>query len=529
MALCCLLASTGASVCLPAPSYTAIAASAAGDDGSDSDADDQQDAAEEDGEEHQSQQPSKKKAKSGAGKGQRNHEGPKPIRVLAFHPRGEWLMYQSEEKYLHLYHMHAAYESGFKHIVTVSVAKKVQCAVFHGSAQATSPSTILHPTSGAPLQLPHLLMGDKTGDIFLVRGEDLKEQSCELGHLANITTLAFHSQPAPMDGGRAKNYLLSSDSDGKIRISNVPNYFDIQAFCLGHPAFVSTFDVVPAQQPMVVSGGFGAELILWQLEDGKEISRLDLAAQRLLAASSSSAASASSSEPAQECYISQVSYVSALNSDVHTLLVTVYPWSSAFLVTYTASTRQLAVASTITLNSPAMHAYLSGDQLMYVDEQLQVRAVNTTGGAVAPAVEKCCAGFNTAFAPAQESAKGMLITSQNAQTFIGKGTDALKNLPTTEEGKARAAASATASGRYISPFSSLQSDHLLKLSLLSNSGFTFRRHIDKVQREEFIQGKKKESQAKREAHKAAKMQSKVDNQRKKKQETEASNAAEMEE
>ena len=519
-------ASTGALIHLPPPSYTAIATSAAGDDGSESDTEDQPEGGEEDGEEKQAQQPSKKKVKNGAGKGQRNHEGPKPIRVLAFHPRGEWMMYQSEEKYLHLYHMHTAYESGFKHIVTVAVAKKVQCAVFHGSPKATSPSTIMHPTSGAPLQLPHILMGDKTGDIFIVRGDDLKEQSCELGHLANITMLAFHSQPAPLDGGRARNYLLSSDSDGKIRISNVPNYFDIQAFCLGHQAFVSTFDVVPVPQPMVVSGGLGADLILWQLEDGKEITRLDLAAQRLLGASSSSDSTA---EPAQECYISQVSYVSALNSDVHELLVTVYPWPSAFLVTYTASSRQLAVASSIPLDSPSMHAHLSGNQLMFVDEQLIVRAVNTTGGAVNPTVEKCCSSFNTAFASAQSSAQSLLITSHNAQTFVGKGTEGLKNLPTTEEGKARAAAAATASGRYISPFSSLQSDHLLKLSLLSNSGFTFRRYIDKVQREEFIQGKKKESQAKREAHKAAKQQSKVENQRKKKAETEAANDAEMEE
>lgn len=514
--------STGESVSLPAASYTPVAAHAAGGD-SDSEADDQDAPGGDDDTEQQAQ--AKKKVKGQSGKGQRNHDGPKAIRVLAFHPSGDWFMYQSEEKYLHLYHMHDAYESGFKHIVTLGVSKKVQCAVFHGASTAVSPSTITHPSTGAPLHLPHILMGDKTGDIFLVRGEDLKEQSCELGHLANITSLAFHAQPAPLAGGKPRSYLLSSDSDGKIRISNVPNYFDIQAFCLGHQAFVSTFDVVPAAQPVIVSGGLGAQIILWQLEDGKEISRMDLASQSMLAAAAPASSSSSASDSGKECYISQISYVSALDSDVHTLLVTVYPWSTAFLVAYTASTRQLSVASTIALGSPSMHAHLSGDQLMYIDEQLRVCATNTTGGAVQPASEKCCASFNVAFASAQESAKGVLITEQNAQTFIGSGVHALKNPPTTEEGKARAAAATTATGRYISPFSSLQSDHLLKLSLLSNSGFTFRRYIDKVQREDFIQGKKKEAQAKREAHKQQKQTNKIENARKKKAETEATEEA----
>jgi hypothetical protein len=53
--------------------------------------------------------------------GQRNHEGPKPIRVLAFHPdvQQPWFIYNSEEKYLHLYHRNKSYEAGFKHVLTV--------------------------------------------------------------------------------------------------------------------------------------------------------------------------------------------------------------------------------------------------------------------------------------------------------------------------------------------------------------------------------------------------------------------------
>src|SRR4051794_22718713 len=52
--------------------------------------------------------------------GQRSHDGPKPIRVLLFHPNKNqpWFIFNSEEKYLHLYHRHKSYETGFKHVLT---------------------------------------------------------------------------------------------------------------------------------------------------------------------------------------------------------------------------------------------------------------------------------------------------------------------------------------------------------------------------------------------------------------------------
>jgi hypothetical protein len=142
--------STGASVQLPAPVFTLVDDVAGDADGAEEGGEEDGDAGEggeeEEGEgEDKKARPAKKakhaaagaaaadtsskdasatgKAAAAVGQGQRSHEGAKPIRVLAFHPdpAAPWFMYNSAEKYIHLYHRSDTYESGFKHILTVSV------------------------------------------------------------------------------------------------------------------------------------------------------------------------------------------------------------------------------------------------------------------------------------------------------------------------------------------------------------------------------------------------------------------------
>ena len=132
-ALASCLVSTGASVSLPAPVFSRVA-----DGEGEGEGDDGEDGAEEDGADDgdASSKPAAKKSKqdksgsasaaataaAAAGKGQRSHEGPKPVRVLAFHPDAAqpWLILNTEEKYMHVYHRHDSYPNGgFKHIITL--------------------------------------------------------------------------------------------------------------------------------------------------------------------------------------------------------------------------------------------------------------------------------------------------------------------------------------------------------------------------------------------------------------------------
>lgn len=178
-------------------------------------------------------------------------------------------------------------------------------------------------------------------------------------------------------------------------------------------------------------------------------------------------------------------------------------------------------------------------RLMMIDQQLEVHVqrlgaqcgkwkdASATGDAAAQAAVKAAiASFASAFAPARATLSDTLITEENAGEFIGAGTGQPKNEAATPEQEARAAAAAAAgnTGRYISPFSSLHSNHLQRLGLLSASGFAFRRFFDKLQRDRYVSGKRAEAAQRKEANKRQKVANKAANQRKKKEEEEAAEA-----
>ena len=592
---------TGAIVPLPPPTFARVADGA---DDAEEDAEGDDDGADGGAAESPAagSKPSKKarhaQDKPGSGKGQRSHDGPKPVRVLAFHPTAPWMVVNTEEKYLHLYHGDASYANApaaaasasaatappayWKHILTVVIPRKVQAAVFKTGFGRSS--TYMSPQGGSELQIPQLIVADKTGDIFVLSGVDLATQTMELGHLANITHMQFYFGPhaaaitsadassscgSSAGSSVSKKYLLTSDSDGKIRVSNFPNYFDIQSFCLGHQAFVSSFAVMPLTHPLIVSGGLGSEIILWNLNTGAELGRFDLAAHKAgetkapdaaasSAAASSSPASSSAvvssnvaESAAASCYISSVQLLHSTDG-VHRVAVAVYPWPSLFFLSYTPATHKhfrvddvLALPSTpmcFHVTSPSPSAAHAGQaqhwhpKLFVIDQSLEFHAYTTTAAsgsgswelAKDPASTSLLSSLSGVFAEARACLGETLITPENAGDFIGAGTVQPKHAAQTDEQRARAEAAAASgnSGRYISPFSSLHSGHLQRLNLLNPGGFAFRRFFDKIQRDRYVSGKKQEAAQRQAENRRTRTQNKKDNARKKKEEAEAAAAGE---
>ena len=93
-------------------------------------------------------------------------------------------------------------------------------------------------------------------------------------------------------------------------------------------SFVSAFVVVPQSNPLIISGGLGSDLILWNAITGTKLAKFDLAPHRPGgdAASSAAAATPASVEDAvtQGCYISNISLANTQDGEF-TVAVSVYP------------------------------------------------------------------------------------------------------------------------------------------------------------------------------------------------------------
>ncbi|KAI1501776.1 hypothetical protein F5X99DRAFT_191547 [Biscogniauxia marginata] len=91
-----------------------------------------------------------------------------------------------------------------------------------------------------------------------------------LGHVSMLTAVAA----ATLDG---RAYILTADRDEHIRVSRgIPQAHVVEAYCLGHSAFVSALCVPPSRPAALVSGGGDGALFLWDWRAGRLLGEADL-------------------------------------------------------------------------------------------------------------------------------------------------------------------------------------------------------------------------------------------------------------
>lgn len=120
-----------------------------------------------------------------------------------------------------------------------------------------------------------VLLGDKFGDVYSIPidSEETQEKNPEtdplLGHVSMLTdvTVGEHND---------KQYILSTDRDEHIRVSNYPNGYIIENFLFGHSEFISNI-VIPSFAPdNLISGGGDDSIFLWNWVEGKLIEKFPL-------------------------------------------------------------------------------------------------------------------------------------------------------------------------------------------------------------------------------------------------------------
>lgn len=111
-----------------------------------------------------------------------------------------------------------------------------------------------------------LLAGDKVGEILVYPLPNINSQeNLLLGHCASIITSFTFSND--------KRYIITSDRDEKIRISNFPKANLIANYCLGHKKYVYITCITP--NDILLSGDGEGKIIIWNIDSGDIINEYE--------------------------------------------------------------------------------------------------------------------------------------------------------------------------------------------------------------------------------------------------------------
>lgn len=112
-----------------------------------------------------------------------------------------------------------------------------------------------------------IILADKAGDVYLFSTSNPTEDGrFVLGHLSMLLdVLVTHDQ----------KYVITTDRDEKIRISMLPNSYNILSYCLRHTKFVTNICELPHDNNILVSAGGDGLLILWDYTVGKDLLCID--------------------------------------------------------------------------------------------------------------------------------------------------------------------------------------------------------------------------------------------------------------
>uniref|UniRef100_A0A8D8SC79 tRNA (Guanine-N(7)-)-methyltransferase non-catalytic subunit wdr4 n=1 Tax=Cacopsylla melanoneura TaxID=428564 RepID=A0A8D8SC79_9HEMI len=105
----------------------------------------------------------------------------------------------------------------------------------------------------------NIVVGDKTGDVFLYKIYSDEKETSLLGHLSMVLDIVMTKD---------SKHLITCDRDEKIRVSNYPNCYNIENYCLGHEQFVTNVQFLPHNNELLISCSGDGTVRLWDYLKG---------------------------------------------------------------------------------------------------------------------------------------------------------------------------------------------------------------------------------------------------------------------
>jgi len=105
-----------------------------------------------------------------------------------------------------------------------------------------------------------IIVGDKKGDVYKFDQSPVRV----LGHSSMILNICFTKD---------EKYIVTCDSDEKVRVSHYPNGKNILYYMMGHEAYVSGVCML---NNFILSGSGDCTVRLWDYDDGRLLDKLPL-------------------------------------------------------------------------------------------------------------------------------------------------------------------------------------------------------------------------------------------------------------
>ncbi|KAI9489952.1 WD40-repeat-containing domain protein [Zychaea mexicana] len=117
-----------------------------------------------------------------------------------------------------------------------------------------------------------IICADKFGDVYChpAKGDDGKEDeklAPVVGHVSMVTDMTL---------SKDEKFIITSDRDEHIRVSNYPNGYNIESFCLGHTDVVTDIQLLPWDESLLISAGGDTTIRVWDFSKGKELQNLSI-------------------------------------------------------------------------------------------------------------------------------------------------------------------------------------------------------------------------------------------------------------
>lgn len=189
---------------------------------------------------------------------------------------GQFVQFQGEESNQHSDLIRsAAWNSNGTALATVGDDKVVKLWLIHdgrtyhyqGETQK-NPKKLTSVVFASDPEGEVIVYSDKFGEVFSSPVARPNEQpKVLLGHVSIITEVLLSP------GG---DLLLSADRDEKIRVSQYPKAYNIEAYCLGHTQFVSRIYIPTSQPSVLFSGSADGTVRVWRYLVGELLHTEDL-------------------------------------------------------------------------------------------------------------------------------------------------------------------------------------------------------------------------------------------------------------